>query len=179
MELEKLRAGSPDAFKQLAAQYAQETFCVAYAVLFSTAQAHLIAEKTFKRAYRDILQYDANVCDVRDWLCRLAYDEAKQYVREQRSVTVRVHKKSGPEELLPKTVFIAKEQTFLRVDESVLASLNVLPDIQREALLLHDGYGLDFDRLSFITGESAGSLRSRLSLARTNMKKSLEKKWKL
>ena len=174
VDLERLKNKDLNEFKALAKEYSSDVFSVAYCILLSPAQAHLVAEKTFLRAYEQIDAFTEKA-DLSDWLCKIAYEEAGEYAKRINDPTVRFAGKAN--EMSLDSFYYSKNNKVFDIEKDVKLALSILPVDQREALLLHDGYGFGYDKLSYMMNVSPGIIRSRTGLARSGIKNILFKKW--
>lgn len=160
-------------YRNLAEACREEMFSVCYAVLNRPAEAHEIVCRTVADMYAShtVFPPKTNPADV---LCREAYRRAREFREKNRHtqpVLPTVAAGGGDVVSNDKKTFI------IHIEQDVKLALTILPDDQREAVLLRDACGFSYERIEFITGASAGMVRSRVGLARTGIKNILMKKW--
>lgn len=172
-EAGRQRQAEREAFQKLAEGCQEEMFSVCYAVLNRPAEAHEIVCRTVAEVYVAHTAFPPNV-EPADVLCREVYRRAKAHReknRHTRRILPTVATGGGDVVSNDKKTFI------IHLERDVKLALTILPDDQREAILLRDACGFSYERIEFITGTSAGMIRSRVGLARTGIKNILMKKW--
>lgn len=155
--------GDKDAFAALVRAYKDYIFRTAYGILMNRTEAEDVAQETFVKAYLQLrgLREERSFPS---WLAtiatRRALDVAK---RQQRWRFVPVE-----EELL-----YGETDEMANVDKRMLVEelLGKLNPIHRAVLVLREIQGYDYVEISRILGVPIGTVRSRLNIARTQLRK--------
>ena len=155
--------GDKDAFASLVRAYKDYVFRIAYGIVMNRAEAEDVAQEVFVKAYVQL----RNLRDSRSfpsWIAtiaaRRALDAAKQ-------------KQRWP--LIPMDENILSTQTddIAHADRRMVIHqlLSQLNPIHRAVLVLREIYGYDYDEMAKMLGIPIGTVRSRLNIARTQLRK--------
>jgi RNA polymerase sigma-70 factor, ECF subfamily len=83
VNLERVRAGDTDAFRQLVEHHSRYLFSVAFRVTGSASDAEDVVQDAWLRAHRQLAQFEARA-DLRTWLHRITVNCAIDLVRARR-----------------------------------------------------------------------------------------------
>lgn len=162
-----------DAFNSLVERYQGAVYNLAYRLLGDPAAAEDATQEAFISAFRAIARFEGG--NVRSWLLRIVANECKDELRrrQRRSVvsldTVSEDRDTpmdiadpspGAPEVLEMHEFGARFQ----------ALLLQLPFDQRRAILLVDVYEYRYEEVADITGESLGTVKSRIHRGRERLR---------
>ena len=167
--------GDLEAFNGLVLCYQQRVYNLAYRIMGDEAAASDMTQETFLSAYRHIGSFHPGA--FKNWLLRIArnacYDELR---RRKRRPTVSLDQALVTDEGviefdLPVSAD-GPEQTMQRRELADLLQrgINRLPIEQRLTLVLSDVQGLRYDEIAEITRSKNGTVKSRLSRARANLR---------
>ena len=153
-------------FASLALGYLEDVAAFARRLTGNAADADDLVQGAFERAFRswrDLRQPRA----CRAWLFRIARN---LYLNRQRAALSRpeLHLVDAEEGLVPELVVPAEmvERLAARDLESALGRL---PSEQRDAVLLCDLWGFEYEEIASITGWPIGTVRSRIARGRTKL----------
>ena len=167
--------GDLEAFNCLVLSYQQHVYNVAYRIMGDEAAASDATQETFISAYRHVGSFHEG--SFRNWLLRIArnacYDELRRRKRrptvslDQAIVTV-----EGVIEFDLPASLDGPEQAVQRRELADLLQrgIKLLPLEQRLTLVLRDVQGLRYDEIAEITRSKNGTVKSRLSRARANLR---------
>ncbi len=167
------RAGDPHAFNVLVQGYQDIAYNVAYRVLGQPDAAADATQDAFLAAYQALAAYRGG--SFKAWLLRIVTNSCYDQLRQ---------KKRRPQTSLEDMVEDADyavaltdpgespEEALLRQDlaEALEAGIARLPLDQRVTLVLSDVQGLSYDEIAEATGASLGTVKSRLSRARSRLR---------
>lgn len=175
--IQAAQRGDLDAFNELVLRYQNQAYNLAYRIMGDGDSAADASQEAFISAYRAIGGYRGG--SFRAWLMRIVtnacYDELRRRKRRPTSSLeallvvdaapgeVLVNGAEGPEAY-------AQRQDLNR---ALHAGLQTLPPEQRVAMVLRDVQGYDYQEIADITGVSLGTVKSRLSRARSKMREYL------
>ena len=136
------------------------------------ARAEELAAETFVQALAGRHRYDTAHADARPWLYGIAVNILRRHYRDEERA-LRAYARSGADPL------IADEPSLDGLDAiamgpAVAAALAELPPIEREALLLYAWAELGYGEIATALGIPVGTVRSRLSRARTRVRELLD-----
>jgi RNA polymerase sigma factor (sigma-70 family) len=170
--------GSIDAFNALVQLHQDAVYSLTYRVMGDADSADDATQEAFINAYRHLNTYRGG--SFRSWLLRIAtntsYDELRR--RKRRPATsfedlpggdsddgpVLPSQGATPEESAQQTELVAAIQD----------CINGLQEDYRLALVMSDVEGYSYNEIAEVTGVQLGTVKSRLSRARTAMRRCLE-----
>ncbi len=163
--------GNTVAFNQLVIEYQELVYNVALRLVGDSDTAADVTQDAFLSAYRHLDQFKGG--SFRSWLLRIATNASYDVLRSRR------HKKGqsldemtgdssfdvpDPAEL-PETVTLRHEFA-----EKIQEGLETIPVDQRTVLVLYDMHGLSYDEISAALDINLGTVKSRLSRARSRLR---------
>ena len=172
LTLERAKRGDGAAFGVLVRFYERPVFALLARMLFG-AQRHLVedlAQETFVRAYRAISGFGSDGRQhLSSWLLTIATRIALDELRKRSFAT------EIPSAELPST-----HRTDALVERHALAeaierAVQALPPEYRAAFLLREAHDSDYDAIAAALNVDLGTVKSRLSRARTTLRLALRK----
>lgn len=169
--------GDLGAYNRLVLHYQDIVYNVAYRIMKDPASAEDATQEAFISAYKAIKRFRGG--NFKSWLLRIVtntcYDELRwrkrrpqssldEITEENPSVSFMADEESGPEEQRQKVELMA----------AVEQCLEELPDEQRIAAVLCDVEGREYKEIAQITDTSLGTVKSRISRARSKMRDCLQ-----
>lgn len=172
------KSGDTDAFEQLISPYMTKVYNIALGILGSVADADDAAQDAFIKAYRYIRGFEGN-SSFYTWLYKIVYNCCLDAVRKKKrrpfgflsgnKVTYKDGNETEKEIIdtspLPEEIFIRRE-----TQEQIRLAISRLDENYSSIIILRDIEGLSYDDISKILGISLGTVKSRLSRARENLK---------
>jgi RNA polymerase sigma-70 factor, ECF subfamily len=142
-------------------------FRVAYGVLRNRADAEDVAQDAFAKAYRRFAQLRDRE-RFRAWLVRITWRLAldRQRADRRRAVRETAHAREQPPSAVPAPVEDDRNERLWR-------AVDALPDKLRVAIVLANVEGHDIGEVARLLGLPAGTVKSRLYLARQRLKEQL------
>ena len=159
------------AFNQIVERYQSQVYNLAARILGDRTTAEDVSQETFISAYRAIGRFRGG--SLRAWVMRIASNRSYDFIRSSRR-----RRESSLDESLESGQFHAAsgdpspEQMALSGelrDEIQRAILSLPPD-QRTTLALVDVQGLSYQEAAEATSVSLGTVKSRLSRARSGVR---------
>jgi RNA polymerase sigma-70 factor (ECF subfamily) len=183
--LELLRAGDADAFNRLVEDRTADVYALLYRLTEDREEARDLTQETFLQAFRSIAHFRGD-SDLRTWLYRIAVNQARNrwrwWKRRRRGSTVSLDEPAArdTEQTLgarlrddgardPERETLAHEREGL-----IVAALATLARPYREAVVLRDIEGLSYEEVAAALEISIGTVKSRLSRGRTELRRRLE-----
>lgn len=176
-EQELVRAaagGDTEAFEQLVRTYENKIYHLALRMCGSSEEAGDIAQEAFLAAWRGLPSFRGE-SNFATWLYRLTSNAAIDYLRRQKKE--RGDMSLDDEELGLDAVDTgpgpqdAAEQT--EVQSAVAAGLRQLSEGHRQVLVLREIQGLSYEEIAAVLEVDLGTVKSRISRARTALRKIL------
>lgn len=167
------KQGDTAAFNQLVWAYQERAYNLAYRMLGDRDLAADATQEAFLSAYRAIKGFRGG--SFRAWILRIVSNACYDHLRrKQRRPTASLDALyTVPEEYpVAPSVGDGPEEQVLRQElwETVGAGLQTLPPDQREAVILRDIQGLDYQEIAQVTRVSLGTVKSRISRGRARLR---------
>jgi RNA polymerase sigma-70 factor (ECF subfamily) len=166
--------GDARAFNLLVERYQVRIYNLCYRMLNDADAAADVAQDVFLSAYRNIKRYRGGSFTA--WILRIATNACYDQLRaRQRRPTSSIDALLDDEEHAPRQF---EDQSESPVDRSlrnelageIQRSLAALDDDQRIVVVLSDIQGLSYDEISTATGWPLGTVKSRLSRGRAQLR---------
>jgi RNA polymerase sigma-70 factor (ECF subfamily) len=166
--------GALDAFNQLVIHYQSLAYHVAYRILSDADASADATQDAFLRAYQAIGQYRGG--SFKAWLLRIVtntcYDQLRAKKRRPTAsleALLVLDPAPGPSfvDQAESPEAYAERQELSR---AIQAGINALPPDQRVALALCDVAGMNYQEIAEVTRVSLGTVKSRISRARTKLR---------
>ena len=165
--------GDTAAFNQLVRAYQEMVYRTAYRVLGERASAEDAAQEAFISAFKNIRAYRGG--SFKAWLFRIVtnacYDQLR--VKQRRpadSLDAMMENSDGP--LFPANDQESPQEFAERRELGAMmqSGIAVLPHDQRMTLVLSDIEGLSYEEIASAMQTNVGTVKSRLSRARTQLR---------
>ena len=182
--IERLKAGEAAAFDHLVNERSADIYALLYRLTEDAEEARDLTQETFLQAFRSIAHFRGEA-DLRTWLYRIAVNQARNrwrwWRRRRRGVTVSLdatdetHELSLATRLVDERAEDPEARTLAHEREQILlAAMHTLARPFREAVILRDVEGLSYEEVAATLEISIGTVKSRLSRGRTELRRKLE-----
>lgn len=171
--IERALAGSLDAFNQLVTEYQNLAYSVAFRLLNEEEAASDAVQESFLKAYRRLETFRGG--NFKSWLMRIVTNTCYDMLRARsRRRTDSLDDLPVEREYIP-ALTDPGESPLDYVERQELAHLlevaiQSLPDDQRAAIILCDVEGYAYDEIAEITDVAMGTVKSRISRARSRIR---------
>ncbi|HEY1016873.1 MAG TPA: sigma-70 family RNA polymerase sigma factor, partial [Herpetosiphonaceae bacterium] len=168
------KRGDVEAFNQLVRMYEGRVYGLAYRMLGDAEAAADVAQETFISAYRSLHRFrDGSFAA---WVLRIAtnacYDALRS--RKRRPTTSISSMMHDPDDQPPEFEDPAAgpDQVLLNreLSDEIQRGLLTLPDDQRVVLIMSDIQGFSYEEIAVATDVQLGTVKSRLSRARSKLR---------
>lgn len=167
--------GNIQAFEQLVVRYQRQIFSLIYQMTRDVEVVEDIGQDVFVAAFRALHTFQAR-SSFFTWLYRIAINQCKNYTassnrakefeqRYQQEYSAPGDEQRGRN---PQSTLLAKEFV-----EQMEQAMHMLPEEQRTALLLCEIEGLSYQEIADVLECPVGTIRSRISRARTALQEQL------
>ncbi|MEV6212110.1 RNA polymerase sigma factor [Kitasatospora sp. NPDC051914] len=168
----RVRAGDPDAFAELFDSYARTVYNHAFRLTGDWSVAEDVMSATFLEAWRLHGAVEPEGGSLRPWLLGVATNLARNHCRSNRRYRAAAAAAAAAVPLVPDHA----DEVAGRLDDRLriavtLRQLGALRRPEREVLLLCLWEGLEYAEAARVLGVPLGTVRSRLSRARTKLRK--------
>ncbi len=171
------RAGSGDktAFETLVRRYQDKVYNICRYVLGNASDAEDAAQDVFIKAYRNLSSFTPSP-GFSAWISRIAVNTSLDYRRRPAHESIE-RKSSEGEEYTHDAAFAGPgpEETFASKESglAVTAALGRLSEKYRVVMVLKELEGFSYEEISFALDISIGTVKSRISRAREELKRIL------
>ena len=169
--LRRAQRGDPDAFEQLVGPLEQRIWRICWHYTGNREAAEDCGQEAMLRIWRNLGNYRGD-CALESWVYRIAANCCMDYLRKKkrdRSVSVEPLKEQGfdPADPSPGT-----EDQAVTGDEHrrLREAISLLPEDQREALVLTQLEKISYESAAQMLGTSEGTVKSRVNRAKSRLK---------
>ena len=183
--IDRLRAGDAAAFNRLVADRTGDIYALLCRLTDDAEEARDLTQETFLQAFRNIAGFRGDA-DLRTWLYRIAVNQARnrwrwwKRRRRERTVSLDAPLAADSETTLgavlpdangddPEQATLARER-----ERALLSALHTLSRPYREVIVLRDIEGFSYEEVAHSLSISVGTVKSRLSRGRTELRRRLE-----
>lgn len=175
--IQEAKKGDVSAYNRLVLHYQQAVYNVAYRIMGEPQAAEDATQEAFISAYKALNRFRGG--SFKAWLMRIAtnacYDELRwrkrrpqssldELTQDNESFAFLRSPEEGPE----------GQQQRLEIMRAIEHCLQSLPDDQRITAVLGDVEGYDYNEIAAITRVSLGTVKSRMSRARSKLRDCLQ-----
>jgi RNA polymerase sigma-70 factor (ECF subfamily) len=170
-------AGEVDAFNQLVVKYQRLAYSVAYRMLQNEESASDAVQDSFIKAYRALNGFKGGL--FKSWLLRIVVNTCYDVLRvQQRYVSESIDDEpsaDNEEARVARQLVDSSESPDAYAERMELSGyievgIRSLPPDQRLVLVLCDIHGYSYEEIAEITGYPMGTVKSRISRARTKLR---------
>jgi RNA polymerase sigma-70 factor, ECF subfamily len=181
-QIRAAQRGSIEAFNTLVLTYQNQVYTIAFRILQDAAAADDICQDTFVTAFQKLNQFQGG--NFRAWLLRIAtnacYDELR---RRKRRPIESLTQEDGNEEADLRLVSSAESPERYAQRQELHSAIedcfNNLSDEHRLVVLMCDVQEYSYEEIAHVAQISTGTVKSRISRARSRMKDCLQTKGEL
>ena len=162
----RARQGDHEAFGRVVDHYDHRLRTLAFRLLGDRDRMDDVLQEVYVKAFRSLPRFKGEAA-LGTWLYRIAYNACIDDLRRSPALAAAEYDDTladpapGPAELAVQR-------------QDLAAALDRLPPDQRTAVLLVDAYGLDYAGAAEVLGVRAGTIGSRLSRARSELRAALD-----
>jgi RNA polymerase sigma-70 factor (ECF subfamily) len=174
--IKKAQKGNVDAFEKLVYKYEKLVFNLAFSMLRNEQDAYDIAQEVFIKVYQSISTFNFTA-KFSTWIHRITVNTTIDEIRKRKNketeyidqmVSVgdgEVQKQFEDTSPTPEDQVLIKER-----NQDLIDSIKKLKEEHRIVLTLRDIKGYSYDEIADILDCSLGTVKSRISRARSNLK---------
>ncbi len=182
--IERLKRGDARAFDRLVNERSGEVYALLYSLTGDVEEARDLTQETFLHAFQSIGRFRGDA-GLKTWIYRIAVNQARNrwrwWRRRRREVTVSLDAPEAEREeplsasLRDTRALDPEQETLARERQRALCeALLGLPRPYREAVILRDVEGLTYEEIAATLEISIGTVKSRLSRGRLELRRKLK-----
>ncbi|MBQ7713351.1 MAG: sigma-70 family RNA polymerase sigma factor [Oscillospiraceae bacterium] len=170
----RCRRGDEAAFETLIRLYEKRVYALCRRMCRDEDDALEAAQDTFLAVWRGVGSFRADAA-FSTWLYRLATNACLDVLRREKKRALDVSLDDGETPVEARSAAPSPEEALERGEtrRMVREALYALPDEQREVLLLRETEQLSYAEIAAVTGLALGTVRSRISRARSALRDAL------
>lgn len=177
--IERAKKNDIHAFEELISPYTNALLNYIFRYIKNRDDAEDILQETYLKVYKSIKTFEGN-SSFKTWLYRIATNMSIDYLRKNKrteSVSLNQTADDGEYELqIPDSTYSPEEQAKKNAALSALKeAMENMSDEHRTIITLRDIEGFSYDEIADVTKTTVGTVKSRISRARSQLKKLLEK----
>ena len=179
--IQQAAAGDPSAFEALVLRYQTQVYNLALRMVGNEADAQDLAQEAFVRAWRALSSFQFS-SQFSTWLYRLTSNICIDFLRAQKkrkhiSLTV-LQDDEHQQWDMPDTKPLPEDKMIVSEEhEALAAAIASLDPEYRQVLILRIVDDCSYQQISQIMGIREGTVKSRLSRARDQLRKKLAQSW--
>ncbi len=170
------KCGDIAAFEELISGYEKKVFNTAYRFFNNTEDARDISQEIFLKIYLSLKDFREN-SSFSTWLYRIAVNTCIDFCRKRKEDDIPLREEvENPNTINPGGLPSTPEQSFEKkeIRMAVLEAIKLLPEDQRVCVILRDIQGFSYMEICSILNCSLGTVKSRISRGRRNLRKSID-----
>ena len=179
-----MRRGDAVAYERLVAEHSADVYALLFRLTSDAEEAKDLTQETFLRAFQNIDRFRGDA-SLRTWIYRIAINQARNrwrwWRRRRRDATVSIDATDERFEtplaatLSNKNAASPEQETLARERQTQLRdALRGLRRSYREAVVLRDVEGFSYEEIAQTLQISIGTVKSRISRGRLELRKQLE-----
>jgi RNA polymerase sigma-70 factor (ECF subfamily) len=168
----RFKKGDPSAFEALVRKYQDRVYNLCRYMLKNPEDAQDAAQDVFLKAYRALKGFRPD-STLYTWIVRITVTTCLDYRRKscrEVSRTEPLTEDLPSEEPLPEQLYESAE-----IPRSIQPALQKLPEKLRAAIVLREIEGLSYEEIAEVLHTSSGTVKSRISRAREELRSLLKK----
>ena len=174
--IRRAKQGDMLAFEELILQHEKIVYNVALRMMNHSEDARDISQEVFLKAYRNLANFDERSA-FSTWLYRITHNTCIDEMRKRKgkqsySLEDELENEDGSMQRQIADEGDTPEESLLREEQKseILQALDTLSEEHKAAIILRDVKGLSYEEISEILELSLGTVKSRISRARNQLK---------
>lgn len=160
---------APEVFEAETMRHINDIYRTAVRLTRDASEADDLVQETYMQAWKSFANYELGT-NARAWLYKILFNKFDHHRRKK--FTQAKYIQEADDLVFGNAAYRAPVPQDL-TDEEVIAALNKLPDHYRSVVLLADVHEFDYKEVAAILDVPIGTVMSRLSRARGQLKKTL------
>lgn len=176
--IQQAQKGNVDSYNALVLHYQTQAYNIAYRIMGEADSAADATQDAFISAYKAIKKFRGG--SFKSWLFRIVtnacYDELRRRKRRPQSSleAVFVEDEAPDSSLVSQAENPEQFTQRMELQQAIVECLQQLPEAQRVVAVLSDVEGFSYNEISDVVGVALGTVKSRLSRSRSNLRECLQ-----
>ena len=165
------------AFEKIILQYEKLIYNLAYRKMSNAEDAKDIAQESIIKIYKNISKCDESF-NLRSWICTITINTCIDELRKRKNKTSEsidemlttddgtIEKQLPSPDMTPEEAMLNSEMR-----DEIQIAINQLSENHKTLIILRDIQGFSYQEIADITGDTLGTVKSRIARARGNLKK--------
>ena len=174
--LNRAAKGDASAFEGIIVQYEKLIYNVAYRIMGNQEDALDICQEVYIKIYRNLAKC-ASIEYIKNWVCTITHNACMDELRRRKGKTADsydeiLESQEGRAKAEPADGAARPEDVLLHqeLSHAIADAIKQLSDEHRILIVLRDIQGMSYEEIADITNNPLGTVKSRLSRARNNLK---------
>ncbi len=179
--IEKFKMGDEGVFEEIVRRYQKKVYNSTYRMMGNHEDAWDLAQEAFLRVYRNLNRFQGR-SSFSTWLFTITTNICRDELRK-RQRQIKAHSLSEPirvkdgeierdivdDSMIPEDISLQRE-----LRDEIQEVINNLPEEQKEVIVLREIQGFSYEEIAEIVGVAIGTVKSRISRGRRNLRQELD-----
>ena len=180
--IEKAAGGDVEAFEKIIEEYQNIVYSIALRMAGNETDAFDMAQEVFIKLYRNLSKFDGR-SKLSTWIYRVASNTCLDELKKRKRIRDNTKSLNEEFETADDSVVLEIKDTKplpeeeienSEIKETLNSAILKLSDQHKEVIILRDIEGFSYEEIADITKNSVGTVKSRLSRARSALRKILK-----
>ena len=180
--IEKAAGGDVEAFEKIIEEYQNIVYSIALRMSGNETDAFDMAQEVFIKLYRNLSKFDGR-SKLSTWIYRVASNTCLDELKKRKRIRDNTKSLNEEFEMADDSVVLEIKDTKplpeeeienSEIKETLNSAILKLSDQHKEVIILRDIEGFSYEEIADITKNSVGTVKSRLSRARSALRKILK-----
>ncbi len=181
--VDRAKYGDVAAFETLIKGQERIVYNIAYRMINNNDDAYDLSQEIFIKIFRNLRHFNGQ-SSFSTWVYRIAVNACIDEIRKRKGKTnVSIDQELEGDDGSYKKEFVSKsstpEEAILRKEAQleIRKALNALSEEHKVVIILREIHGMSYEEIASIVGMSLGTVKSRISRARSQFKQEILKIW--
>jgi RNA polymerase sigma-70 factor, ECF subfamily len=171
--IQQFKAGDPSTFESIVRTYQDRIYNLCYYLLGNPQDAEDAAQEVFIKAFRNLKDFQPEA-SLYTWLYRIGVNTCLDHKRKLRPEPL--ENESQAESLASTEPSPERRYQFKEIGQVINSALEQLSKNSRAVIVLKEIEGLPYEEIAEVLNTSVGTIKSRLSRAREELRRFLRGK---